>query len=102
VAVGLPAFRHVPSETDEPCFYCGSFRIGVEMTMSENDTVMTANETDEAPFAKLPPRSLIKKWRLNNHAEAVNDERVGETIKANAEALENRIAAVVDRIVVQG
>jgi hypothetical protein len=98
VAVGLPALRHVPSETDEPCFYCGSFRIGVEMTMSENDTVMTANETGEGTFAQLPSRSLIKKWRLNNNADEVNEQRVGDVIRANAASMEGRIDAIVNRI----
>lgn len=66
--------------------------------MSENDIVMAANETDEGKFAELPPRSLINKWRLNNNADEVNEQRVGEVIQANAAAMEKRIAGIVNRI----
>ncbi len=66
--------------------------------MGENDTVITANETGEGTFAPLPPRSLIKKWHLNNDADPVDHDRVMATIEANIKAMAERLPTHIDNL----
>lgn len=42
-------------------------------------------------FPPLPPRSLIRNWRLNNNSDPVDHDGVMQTIRANGDAMEQRL-----------
>lgn len=60
------------------------------------DNELTRLSDGAGGFPSLPPRSLIRNWRLNNNSDPVDHDGVMQTIRANSDAMAQRLTGHLD------